>query len=53
MTVDTIIEDDAWTAVSVDAVAKRAVTVTLEHVGLDPEEWEVSVLACNDARIAD
>ena len=31
---------------------KRAAIATLTHLGMDPAAWEVSVLGCDDARIA-
>ena len=52
MTVDVIIEDDRWSAVGLEALADRAVAATLTHLGLTPGDWDASVLACNDERIA-
>ncbi len=37
---------------SFDVLATRAASAALIGVGLDPAEFEVSVLACDDARIA-
>ncbi len=51
MSVEILTEDDRWSEAGLDALATRAVTATLGHLGLDPEAWEVSVLACDDARI--
>lgn len=48
--VDVIVEDDAWGDPS--AVIEGAVSATLRHLGLHPAGFEVSVLACDDARIA-
>lgn len=48
--VDVIVEDDAWGDPS--AVIEGAVAAALAHLGLDPAGYEVSVLACSDARIA-
>ena len=50
MTVDLLIEDDRWQGL--EALADRAVSATLEDLGLEPSVWEVSLLACDDARIA-
>jgi len=47
--VDVIVEDDAWGDPT--PVVERAVAATLRHLGHDPAVYEVSVLACNDARI--
>jgi len=52
MTTDVIIEDDRWEAVGLAALAERGVAAALAHQGLAPGNWEVSVLACGDARIA-
>ncbi|MBV0912725.1 rRNA maturation RNase YbeY [Anianabacter salinae] len=52
MTVDTIIEDPRWTAHGIDAVAGTAAQAALRHLGLDPAAWEISLLACDDQRIA-
>lgn len=46
------IEDDRWQAVGLEALAERAANATLLHLGLVPEEWEISILGCDDARIA-
>lgn len=52
MLTDTLIEDDRWGACDLPALSERAARETLAHLGLDPEDWEISVLGCNDARIA-
>lgn len=52
MSVDVVIEDPRWAAAELERLAERAVKVTLEHLALDPDEWEVTVLGCDDARIA-
>ncbi|MRU16681.1 rRNA maturation RNase YbeY [Roseovarius sp. A21] len=52
MTTEVIIEDDRWHACGFEALARRALDAVLDHLGLDPEEWEIAVLACDDARIA-
>ncbi len=53
MLTDTLIEDDRWHAVDLPALAERAAVATLLHLGLDPDDWEIAVLACDDARIAE
>ncbi|MEO1638871.1 MAG: rRNA maturation RNase YbeY [Pseudomonadota bacterium] len=50
MSVDCIIEDPRWGDLA--ALAERAVDATLERLGLEPSVFEVSVLGCDDARIA-
>ncbi|MEM9031071.1 MAG: rRNA maturation RNase YbeY [Pseudomonadota bacterium] len=47
------IEDRRWTAVDLIALAERAISATLRHLGLDPDLHEVSLLGCDDARIAE
>ncbi|SLN45024.1 rRNA maturation RNase YbeY [Pseudooctadecabacter jejudonensis] len=48
--VDIIIEDDRWNEIA--PLADRAVTAALEGAGLEPSAYEVSLLACDDTRIA-
>ncbi|MAC79756.1 MAG: rRNA maturation RNase YbeY [Rhodobacteraceae bacterium] len=50
--IDILIEDDRWDALELDALADRAMGAALGHMGLDPDDCEVSLLACDDARIA-
>jgi probable rRNA maturation factor len=52
VTVDVVIEDDRWEAAGIEALSGRAVAATLGHLGLGGGDWEVVVLACDDARIA-
>lgn len=51
MSVDCMIEDKRWSAVDLEGLANAAATATFEHLGL--RGFEVSLLGCNDARIAD
>lgn len=53
MGVDVIIEEPRWAGAGLSALAERAVAATLAHVGLTKEAWEVTVLGCDDARIAE
>jgi probable rRNA maturation factor len=53
MTADTISEDPRWEEADLAGLAERAVHATLGRFGLDPEAWEVAVLGCDDARIAE
>jgi len=50
---EVIIEDGRWQAVGLEELVERAGRATLLHVGLDPDEWEISILACNDTRISE
>ena len=52
MSVFVTIEDERWEAVDLEALAERACAAALEHLSLDPEECEISLLGCDDARIA-
>ena len=53
MTVDCIIEDDRWAEAGLPALAEVACAAALSSRGLDPEDWEIAVLGCDDARIAE
>lgn len=50
MTLDLTLEDPRWTVLP--PLADRAITATLTQMGLDPELCEISLLGCDDARIA-
>ncbi len=50
MTVDCIIEDDRWADIA--ALAEIATNAALDRLGLEPSVFEISLLACDDARIA-
>ena len=52
MSVEITFEDSRWEAAGLQALAEQAVAATLAQVQLAPEAWEVSILACDDARIA-
>ena len=49
---EVVIEAPAWQAVEVDALVQKSCAVTLDHLGLATEAAEITVLACDDARIA-
>ena len=53
MTVEINIEDGRWEGAGLAGLAERAVAATLVHLGLEPEAWEVSLLATSDAAIAE
>ncbi|MCD1619857.1 rRNA maturation RNase YbeY [Salipiger marinus] len=50
---DTLIEDDRWQQAGIAPLAETAARATLTHLGLDPDGFEIAVLACDDARIAE
>ena len=47
------IEDARWATLDFEALAERACVATLTHLQIDPVLFEISLLACDDARIAD
>ncbi|MGR3463032.1 MAG: rRNA maturation RNase YbeY [Roseovarius sp.] len=51
MPVEMIVEDARWHEAGLEALASRAAGAALVHLGLDPELWEVGILACDDSRI--
>lgn len=52
MPVETICEDPRWEADGLPAIAEAASEAALRHLGLDPDRFEIAVLAADDARIA-
>lgn len=52
MLTDTIIEDARWQAADLPALAERAALAVLGDLGHDTAAHEISVLGCDDARIA-
>ena len=56
MTADFIainLEDERWATLHFEALATRVCDATLRYMDIDPQCFEISLLACNDARIAD
>ncbi len=53
MVVDCLTEDHRWDEVGLEALAERAAVAVLERLGLEPSAYEISLLGCNDARIAE
>lgn len=51
-TVDVVSEDTRWEAIGIERLAREAITSAIAHLGLGPDQWEVSLLACDDHRIA-
>lgn len=52
MTIDCMIEDPRWEAVGLEPLAEAASDAALGALGLDPQAWEISLMGCDDARIA-
>lgn len=51
--VDTLAEDPRWEALRLADLAERAAEATLRRLRLDPSRYEISLLGCSDARIAE
>lgn len=53
MILDVVIEDPRWDAFALKNHATVAVQAVLDWLDLGDEDWEVTVLGCDDARIAE
>lgn len=51
--VDTVIEDERWDAVDLEGLAEKAARATFAELGLSAAGFEVSLLGCDDTRIAE
>ena len=50
--VDVIHDDQRWREMGIDDLATDAFRATLQRLALDGAYWEISLLACDDAKIA-
>lgn len=50
--VDTVLQDDRWAALNLGDLADIACRASLTSLGLDPEDFEISLLGCDDVQIA-
>ena len=50
--VETVIEDEHWTALDLGARAEAACRAVLAELDLPAEEYEIALLGCDDTRIA-
>ena len=50
--VDLVIEDERWAALDMETLAEQAAGAALEIAGV-PRDYEVCIMGCNDARIAE
>jgi len=50
---DIVIEDPRWEEAGLDALAEDAALKALEYLGFPVDGYEIAILACDDARIAD
>ena len=49
---DCVIEDERWAMLELGPLAERAARAALDIADIGEGDWEVAVLACDDARIA-
>lgn len=52
-TLDIVIEAPVWDEDAITPLAVRAVQATLRHMAQDPDACEITLLACDDVRIAE
>lgn len=52
MAIDCMIEDARWADVGFEGLAAASVTAALAHLDVDVDAFDVSIMACDDARIA-
>jgi probable rRNA maturation factor len=52
MLCDITLDDPRWSALNLDRLVAMAAGAVLARLGIDSEETELSVLACDDSRIA-
>ncbi len=50
--VDIVIEDSRWDALGLPVLAERAASAALNGLGLATKGFQISLLACDDTRIA-
>lgn len=51
--IEVLLDDLRWRPLMLESLAERAVGMTLGHLDIDVAAAEVSLLGCDDARIAD
>lgn len=52
MVTEVLFEDDRWMDADLKTLAETGAVATLTYLGLDPSDWEIGILACDDPRIA-
>ena len=52
MGIDVLIEDPRWSDTGLSDLAERASDAVLRHLNLDPANYEIACLACDDTQIA-
>ena len=53
MLTDTVFEDSRWQDIGLAEIAEVSACATLKHLEIDPDLFEIAVLACDDVRIAE
>ena len=53
MILETVVEDRRWTDSDLERLAEASINAVLARLRVEELDWEVSLLACNDARIAE
>jgi probable rRNA maturation factor len=53
MLVDCLTEDHRWESLGLEDMAEAAALAVLDRLGMDPSDFEISLLGCNDSRIAE
>lgn len=53
MEIDVLIEDDAWAALDLEAMAGAACAAVMDAFELEPSQFAFSILAADNARIAE
>ena len=51
--VEVVIADESWTSIDLDLLANRAIRLAFLAVNLPTNGYEISLLACDDARITE
>ena len=51
--IDVLVESDLWDEDALTALAETVSDATLTHLGYAPDAYEIALLACDDARIAE
>lgn len=52
MLVECLTEDPRWDDLGLEDIARTAAIATLDRLGLEPSSFEISLMGCDDARIA-
>ncbi len=53
MLVEVLVEDPRWQGAGLEALVATACRAVLVHMGLQPDNFEISLLGCDDAQIVE